>query len=137
MKIFILLKKCKSKLKTAGLLALFFLFIYSVSYPAEKPDKSSNKKDPSIDLSSFNLQQNYPNPFNPATQINYYIPVDTHVKLIIYNMLGNKVATLVDEDKSAGEYSVQFNASSLSSGVYIYRLQTNYFTATKKLTFLK
>ena len=98
---------------------------------------NSDKKEQTVDLSSFKLEQNYPNPFNPATQITYYIPVDSHVKLKVFNVLGNEVATLVDEEKPAGEYSVKFNASGLSSGVYIYRLQTNYSTITKKMTYLK
>ena len=100
--------------------------------------KSNNdKKETTADLSSFKLEQNYPNPFNPLTQITYYIPVESHVKLKVFNVLGNEVATLVDEEKPAGEYSVKFNASGLSSGVYIYRLQTNYSTITKKMTYLK
>ena len=98
---------------------------------------NSDKKEQTVDLSSFKLEQNYPNPFNPATQITYYIPVESQVKLKVFNVLGNEVATLVDEEKPAGEYSVKFNASSLSSGVYIYRLQTNYSTITKKMTYLK
>ncbi|MEJ2614486.1 MAG: T9SS type A sorting domain-containing protein [Ignavibacteriaceae bacterium] len=98
---------------------------------------NNDKKEQTVDLSSFKLEQNYPNPFNPATQITYYIPVDSHVKLKVYNVLGNEVATLVDEEKPAGEYSVKFNASGLSSSVYIYRLQTDYSTITKKMTYLK
>ena len=98
---------------------------------------NSDKKEQTVDLSSFKLEQNYPNPFNPATQITYYIPVESQVKLKVFNVLGNEVATLVDEEKPAGEYSLKFNASGLSSGVYIYRLQTNYSTITKKMTYLK
>ena len=98
---------------------------------------TSDKKEQTIDLSSFKLEQNYPNPFNPVTQITYYIPVDSHVRLKVYNVLGNEVASLVDEEKPAGEYSVKFNATGLSSGVYIYRLQTDYSTITKKMTYLK
>ncbi len=97
-------------------------------------DKTENS---GVDLSSFKLQQNYPNPFNPTTQIKYSIPVESHVKLNVYNVLGNEVATLIDEDKPAGEYSVKFDASALSSGIYIYRLQTDYSTITKKMTMIK
>ena len=98
---------------------------------------NTNKKDPSVELSSFKLEQNYPNPFNPTTQISYSIPVASHVRLKVYNVLGNEIATLVNEEKPAGEYSVKFNASDLSSGVYIYRLQTDYSVITKKMTLLK
>ncbi|MFZ0455791.1 MAG: T9SS type A sorting domain-containing protein [Ignavibacteriaceae bacterium] len=98
---------------------------------------NKDKKEQAVILSSFRLEQNYPNPFNPATQITYYIPVESHVKLTIFNVLGNEVAALVDEEKPAGEYSVKFNASGLSSGAYIYRLQTDYSTITKKMTYLK
>jgi hypothetical protein len=98
---------------------------------------NTDKKEQTADLSSFKLEQNYPNPFNPSTQITYHIPVESHVKLKVFNVLGNEVATLVDEEKPAGEYTIKFNASDLSSGVYIYRLQTDYSTITKKMTFLK
>ena len=98
------------------------------------------------------LYQNYPNPFNPATTIKYSIPIaagsgqastslSNHVpsvQLIVYDVLGNEVATLVDEEKSPGNYEVQFNASNLASGVYIYRLRTSSgFLITKKLILMK
>ena len=98
---------------------------------------NNNKKDTVGELSSFYLQQNYPNPFNPSTQIKFTIPAESHVTLKVYNLLGNEVATLVDEQKPQGNYDVKFNASSLSSGIYIYRLQTDYFTITKKMTLIK
>jgi len=121
---------------------LFLYLIFSAAVPSflfgsDIQKNNSNKKDSSIELSSFKLEQNYPNPFNPTTQITYSIPVQSHVKLNIYNVLGNEVATLVDEEKPAGEYSVKFDASALSSGIYIYRLQTDYSIITKKMTFIK
>ena len=95
----------------------------------------------------FTLDQNYPNPFNPTTTINFALPVQSNVTLTIYNSLGQKVATLVNGVYSAGNHSVNFNASRLSSGVYIYRLQTasstnslslgSTFSEIKKMELLK
>ena len=86
---------------------------------------------------SFVLNQNYPNPFNPSTTISFSVPQGSKVSLKIYNILGQEVANLVDDYRQAGEYSVQFNASKLASGVYFYRLQANDFAQTKKLLLLK
>lgn len=88
----------------------------------------------------FNLSQNYPNPFNPSTKISWQSPVGSHTTLKIYDVLGNEVATLVDEYKNAGSYEVEFNVghtSSLSSGVYFYRLQAGSFVQTKKMILAK
>jgi hypothetical protein len=81
--------------------------------------------------------QNYPNPFNPTTSINYSIPKASSVSLKVYDIIGNEVATLVNEFKNPGNYLVQFDASKLSSGVYFYRIQADDFTSTKKLLLLK
>ncbi len=87
---------------------------------------------------SFSLQQNYPNPFNPTTTIKYSIPQQSFVSILVYDLLGREVADLVNEEKSAGNYSVQFNSSSrFSSGVYFYRMQAGSFTETKKLIMMK
>lgn len=83
------------------------------------------------------LEQNYPNPFNPTTTIKYQIPKSGFVQLKIYNVLGREVAVLVNETKSEGEYSVEFDAGKLSSGVYLYKLQTDSYVETKKLTLIK
>jgi hypothetical protein len=85
----------------------------------------------------FSLSQNYPNPFNPATTINYSLPKEGHVKLSVFNALGSKVATVVDEYKPAGNYSVRFNASNLSSGIYLYKLESGNYTASRKLILIK
>lgn len=85
----------------------------------------------------YALSQNYPNPFNPSTSINYEIPFDGKVSLKIFDMTGKEVMTLVNEVKTAGYYTYNFNASNLSSGVYFYSISANNFTATKKMMLLK
>ncbi len=93
--------------------------------------------EPSHGPATFTLLQNYPNPFNPTTTIQFSVQKRTIVNLTIFNVLGQKVATLVDGEKSPGSYSVQFNGSSLASGVYFYRLQAGNFVQTKKMNLLK
>jgi hypothetical protein len=85
----------------------------------------------------FGLNQNYPNPFNPTTKINFMLATASNVKLTVYNMLGQKVATLVDTRMSAGPQSVVFDASSLSSGVYFYHLDAGKFSSDKKMLLMK
>jgi hypothetical protein len=85
----------------------------------------------------FGLLQNYPNPFNPTTIINYQLPVASHVVLKVYDILGREVTTLVNEIKTAGYYSVTFNASSLSSGIYFYRITAGEFRNIREMMFLK
>jgi hypothetical protein len=90
---------------------------------------------------SFNLKQNYPNPFNPVTSISFGIPQSGNAKLTVFDILGREVAVLVNENLTAGEYKINFNASNLPSGVYMYRLSVNgekaNFTDTKKLILVK
>lgn len=83
-------------------------------------------------LSDYSLSQNYPNPFNPVTSISYTIPVSGFVSLKVFNVLGREVGTVVSGMKSAGTHTVSFNASSLSSGVYFYKLTAGNFTSTRK-----
>jgi len=85
----------------------------------------------------YSLEQNYPNPFNPTTQINYSIKEGGLVQLKIYDILGKEVATLVNENKEAGNYSVDFNATELPSGVYVYQLTTTGFTQARKMILAK
>lgn len=87
--------------------------------------------------STFFLNQNYPNPFNPSTSIQYQIAGISQVTLKVYDVLGNEVATLVNEAKRAGSYEVNFNASKLSSGIYFYKLQAGTFLKTKKMILMK
>jgi hypothetical protein len=86
---------------------------------------------------NFELGQNYPNPFNPSTTISYSIPKSALVIIKVYDILGRQVTTLVNEEKNAGNYNVEFNAGALASGVYFYRMQTGSFIQTKKLLLLK
>ena len=85
----------------------------------------------------FSLEQNYPNPFNPATSIQYTISSKQNVQLLVYNVLGKEIATLVNEEKPAGNYKVNFDASKLSSGVYFYQLQAGSFVETKKMILIR
>ncbi|MBI1804143.1 MAG: T9SS type A sorting domain-containing protein [Ignavibacteria bacterium] len=86
---------------------------------------------------AYRLEQNYPNPFNPTTRLNYAIPVDATVSLKVFNVLGQEVATVIDDFQTAGYKSVSFDASSLPSGLYFYRLQAGHFTDTKKMLLVK
>jgi len=85
----------------------------------------------------YTLDQNYPNPFNPSTTIKYSIPDEGYVKLAVYNMLGEEVATIVNGTQKAGRYEVVFDGSNLSSGVYVYRIEAGSFVSSKKLMLLK
>ncbi len=86
---------------------------------------------------TYQLQQNYPNPFNPVTQISYSIENDGLVELEVLNILGERVASLVSEHKTKGSYTIPFDASQLSSGIYIYRLRSKDFVSSKKMILLK
>lgn len=87
--------------------------------------------------SSFALQQNYPNPFNPTTQISFDLPQASRVELSVYNVLGQKVETLIDGAMDAGTHQIEWNGDGNSSGIYFYRLQADNFSATKKMMMLK
>lgn len=101
----------------------------------EAAQKSSSK--PSGLVRSYNLSANYPNPFNPQTTITYDIPKDGHVKLVVYNVEGRAVATLVNGFKPKGRYLVVFDGTHLSSGIYFYRLNAGSFTDTKRMLLVK
>jgi hypothetical protein len=88
-------------------------------------------------VTDYALHSCYANPFNAITDIRYDILNTGHVRLEIFDVLGRAVALLVDKEQSSGRYSIHFNASQLPTGVYLYRLQVNEFTATKKMMMLK
>lgn len=85
----------------------------------------------------FALYQNHPNPFNASTVIKFQLPTIHNVTLMVFNILGEEIATLVNEEKPAGVYEVKFDGRNLPSGVYFYRLQAGKFMQTKKLIFIK
>jgi photosystem II stability/assembly factor-like uncharacterized protein len=107
---------------------VFALNIYSVS-KVDEPENNTPVR--------FELFQNYPNPFNPVTTIHYSIPYDETVILKVYDMLGREIATLVQEKKPVGRYGVEFDGSSLCSGVYIYNLRAGTYTDTKRFVLLR
>jgi hypothetical protein len=85
----------------------------------------------------YALEQNYPNPFNPSTTIKFAVPKESEINLSIFNVLGELVLTLVNEQLKAGYYEYKFNAASLASGIYIYRINAGEFLSTKKMVLLK
>jgi predicted outer membrane repeat protein len=120
------------------------IFIPELSIRGEKPDMGAfefpiinglaNKKGL---LKSFALYQNYPNPFNPITMINYQLPMTNDVELSIYNLLGQKVATLVNKPQQAGSYQVEWDASGFATGVYYYQIKAGEFQDVKRMILLR
>jgi hypothetical protein len=86
---------------------------------------------------AFALEQNYPNPFNPSTTINYNVPVKSEIRLVIYNVLGEKINYLVNGLREAGNYSVEFNAAGLPTGIYFYVLRTDSYVQTRKMMLIR
>ncbi len=100
-------------------------------------DQSVGVDEENTILTEDKLEQNYPNPFNPSTKISWHSPISSWQTLKIYDLLGNEVATLVNEYREAGTYEIEFNAAGLSSGVYFYKLVIGNFTATRKLILMR
>jgi len=122
--------KLSSKLQTAGEQARFELKLgRGLSVSTEEPAGDLPEK--------FELQQNFPNPFNPSTTIAYNLPKTADVSLAVYNVLGRQVATLLDKKQTAGRHQTSFDASNLSSGIYIYRLQAGGKVFTRKMILVK
>ena len=105
-------------------------------YPAGTP-VSAEESGNGIIAADFELYQNYPNPFNPSTVISYAIPQDGFVHLVILDLLGQEIATLVSGYQVSGNHQIIFNAGNLSSGMYLYRLQAGSFTSTKKMLLVR
>lgn len=99
--------------------------------------ESATGVEDEIVVSEFSLEQNFPNPFNPTTSIEYLVPSNEFVSLKVYDMLGNEISTLVNENKNAGKYRVSFNASKLTSGLYLYKMNAGNFTSVKKMMLVK
>jgi hypothetical protein len=96
--------------------------------------------DEAVEISapeSYALSQNYPNPFNPTTKIKYSVPADGFVNISVYNVLGEKVTDIVNSIQKAGSYEVTFDASSIASGMYLYRMESGNFISVKKMMILK
>ncbi len=121
---------------------LVFIFSSDSNQITEKlllldSDISLGVKDKNTSINSFYLYQNFPNPFNPSTKIRFSIPHSSFVGLKVYDVLGREIAIIVNEEKAAGNYEINFNAHNLSSGVYFYRMQADSFTDTKRLILLR
>ncbi len=112
--------------------------IYHYVYPTKEVEYRGYKIASDSHLpTSYGLKQNYPNPFNPTTEIKYQLPEAAHVKLTIYNILGQEVVQLVNTQQAIGFYSVKFDASQFASGTYIYRLEAGDFIQTKRMVLIK
>ncbi len=109
----------------------------TLRYSAEVPDPSGNGPENGETPGSFELHQNYPNPFNPSTTIEFDISRTATVTIEVYTMAGQKVATIFNEARTPGRYSVNFDAAGLSTGIYMYRLNAGNFTQTRKMVFVK
>jgi hypothetical protein len=112
-------------------------YITIISQEFATEDNETTSPNETTVSTEFALEQNFPNPFNPATTISFSIPFSEFTTLKIFDILGNEIVTLVNEEKQAGSYLVEFNASNLASGMYIYRLQAGSFTETKKMVLMK
>jgi endoglucanase Acf2 len=112
-------------------------WLFSLNYIDVSKSIITGVEDSNHNPDRFILSQNYPNPFNPETQISYSLPTAGNVLLEVYSMLGQKVSTLVSKQQQAGSYTVNFDASSLASGMYFYRLRYNGQVLTQKMTLLK
>jgi len=107
---------------------------YDGSYEFSEEISVENSTMPPL---GFNLSQNYPNPFNPTTSIQYAVSSRQFVSLKVCDILGNEIATLVNEERVPGTYEVEWNATDVPSGIYFYQLKTGSFIQTKKMLLLK
>ena len=107
------------------------------AYTTLQPYKKNVGKEVANAITEYKLSENYPNPFNPSTVINYQIPTSGKVTLKVYDVLGKEIATLVNENKEAGSYNVNFNASNLPSGVYVYKIESGSFIKSQKMMLVK
>jgi len=108
--------------------------VWEVTFNVMEPPVST---EPTETVKGFALEQNYPNPFNPTTNISFTLPEASNVSLEVYNMQGQRVATIANGAMAAGSHNVSFDATNLSSGIYLYRLTAGAFTATNKMMLVK
>lgn len=137
------------RVETADYRVVYFAFSFEQVPTEEERDTLMNRTmnwlldgltsvgNNNLVVRTFNLEQNYPNPFNPSTTITYSVASEEHVSLKIYDIMGGEVAELVNEDQAAGTYSLDFDASSLASGMYFYKISAGNFVSTKKMVLLK
>lgn len=116
------------KAKTSGI-SRFVILLTGTNSVSNEPESELPE--------SVQLSQNYPNPFNPNTTINFAVPEYENVQLEVFDLLGRKVSEILNEPKNAGRYSINFDASNLTSGLYLYRLQVGEHVLTKKMTLIK
>ena len=121
----------------AGYIASFDTIHPIIEGRISADDTTGIRKNSHVIPDAFKLKQNYPNPFNPTTNIEFDLNKTSYIKLIVYDILGRKVATLVNEKLSVGSYTVDWNASGYPSGIYFYRLETKGFTDVKKMLLIK
>jgi hypothetical protein len=114
------------------------LWAITIGGEVERNDNPTSVSTISSEVpSKFKLFQNYPNPFNPATNIKFNIAKSSYVKILVYDIIGRVIQTLVDKRLQAGTYEASFDGSSLTSGVYFYKLITDDFSETKKMVLIK
>ncbi|HZW40646.1 MAG TPA: T9SS type A sorting domain-containing protein, partial [Ignavibacteriaceae bacterium] len=106
--------------------------LYISDDPALNVDNKYNNQ-----VHSYSLSQNYPNPFNPSTKIKYTLPKQGLVTIKVFDVLGKEITQLVYEEKPSGEYEIEFDGSSLSSGIYFYQIQAGDYFNTKKMVLMK
>jgi len=111
--------------------------VYANINGTEFGEMVTSTDDLSNEINSYNLHQNYPNPFNPSTKIRFQIIEPGFTSLKVYDVLGNEVAELVNEELSAGEYEFEFNAVGLTSGIYFYQLKAGNYSEAKKMLLLR
>ncbi len=114
-----------------------YVYFVGMSVVKRLPLQMVGVQSQGSNVESYSLSQNYPNPFNPTTKISFTVPINGFVTLTVFDVTGKKIQTLVNEQKNSGNYSVEFNGNSLSSGVYFYKLETDSFIETKKMTLIK
>ena len=134
-----ILKLMKKGLNILVLLVFFLIGtkMYAGNNEHFNTDPIEKNKTSFQQSEDYKLFQNFPNPFNPSTKISYKIKRDGNVSLTVYNLVGQEISMLVNEKQSAGNYEVEFDASELTTGVYLYKLQINGFTSVKRMTVLK
>jgi len=113
------------------------MFAMRAAKAAESRPLADNAAGASDLPKAFGIEQNYPNPFNPSTTIRFALPRASHVRLNVFNVAGERVATLIDSEAPAGYHTVKLDARGLASGVYFYKIEAGNFTETKKMVLLR